>query len=109
MCSSDLASVKAQKPAATAAAAATPSSAASASTPAASAPAPTPPAGDGPDEAAYKKSGVPERIQKMVAKDRAAAVALLGEFGVKKGGELKVSQFEAFAARVDAALADSLT
>ena len=97
------------KPAATAASVTSQASAAPAPTPAASAPAPTPPAGDGPDEAAYKKSGVPEKIQKLVAKDRAAAVALLAEFGVKKGGDLKVSQFEAFTTRADAALADSLT
>lgn len=100
---------KPTKPAATAASAPSPSPAVAAPTPAAPAAAPTPPAGDAPDEGAYKKSGIPERIQKLVAKDRAAAVALLGEFGVKKGGELKVSQFEAFAARADALLADSLT
>lgn len=65
------------------------------------------PAGDAP--VPYEKSGIPERIQKLVAKDRSAAVALLGEFGVKKGVELKPEQFADFAARCDAALADSLT
>ena len=98
---SPLKSAEAAKPAATQ------SSAGTVPTPAASETAPTPPAGDA--AVPYEKSGVPERIQKLVAKDRAAAVALLGEFGVKKGGELKPDQFAAFAARCDAALADSLT
>jgi hypothetical protein len=48
---------------------------------------------------------VPEAIQKLVAKDRAATIALLAKFGVKKGGELKPEQLAAFLAEATAALA----
>ena len=53
----------------------------------------------------YEKSGIPEKIAGLVTKDRAAAVALLAEFGAKKGGELKPEQFADFTAKIDALLA----
>ncbi len=99
------------KPAKTEAPAASPSSAAPAPTPtAAPAAAPTPAASPSPAPAAdtggdYLKSGIPELIQQHVAKDRAAAIALLGKFGVKKGAELKPAQFAEFKTAIEAALA----
>lgn len=57
------------------------------------------------DVPTYEKSGIPEKIKTMVDKDKAKVIALLGEFGVKKGGELKPEQFADFTAKIDALLA----
>jgi len=54
---------------------------------------------------AYLDSGIPERIQKLVAKDRAAAKALLAKFGAAKGAELKAADHDKFKAEIDALLA----
>ena len=61
----------------------------------------TKPAADVPS---YEKSGIPEKIQTMVGKDKPAIIKLLGEFGVKKGGELKPEQFADFTKKIDALL-----
>ena len=48
---------------------------------------------------------IAQKIADLVKKDRAAAVALLTKFGVKKGPELTEAQWPAFDAEVTAALA----
>ena len=53
----------------------------------------------------YEKSGLPEKIKAAVGKDKAGVVALLKEFGVAKGPELKPEQFADFGAEIDALLA----
>lgn len=57
------------------------------------------------DAPAYEKSGLPEKIKAAVGKDKAGVVALLKEFGVTKGPELKPEQFAAFGEKIDALLA----
>jgi len=53
----------------------------------------------------YEKSGIPEKIATAVgAGKRAEAVALLAEFGAKKGIELKPADFAAFTVKIDAVL-----
>lgn len=58
-----------------------------------------------PDVPTYEKSGIPEKIKAAVDKDKPGVIKLLGEFGVKKGGELKPEQFTDFTAKIDALLA----
>ena len=79
---------------------ASPAPAASATPPAAS-PAP---ASAEQKQVKYEDTGIGEMIQQLVQKDRAAAVALLGKFGTKKGSELKPDQFDAFKTEITAAL-----
>ena len=50
----------------------------------------------------YEKSGLPEKIKTAVGKDKAGVIALLKEFGVAKGPELKPEQFAAFGEKIDA-------
>lgn len=57
------------------------------------------------DAPTYEKSGLPEKIKTAVGKDKAGVVALLKEFGVSKGPELKPEQFAAFGEKIDALLA----
>lgn len=57
------------------------------------------------DAPTYEKSGLPEKIKAAVGKDKAGVVALLKEFGVAKGPELKPDQFAAFGEKIDALLA----
>ena len=57
------------------------------------------------DAPTYEKSGLPEKIKTAVGKDKAGVVALLKEFGVSKGPELKPDQFAAFGEKIDALLA----
>lgn len=57
------------------------------------------------DAPTYEKSGLPEKIKAAVGKDKAGVVALLKEFGVTKGPELKPDQFVAFGEKIDALLA----
>lgn len=57
------------------------------------------------DAPTYEKSGLPEKIKTAVGKDKAGVVALLKEFGVTKGPELKPEQFAAFGEKIDALLA----
>lgn len=57
------------------------------------------------DTPTYEKSGLPEKIKNAVGKDKAGVVALLKEFGVSKGPELKPEQFAAFGEKIDALLA----
>ena len=57
------------------------------------------------DVPTYEKSGLPEKIKAAVGKDKAGVVALLKEFGVSKGPELKPEQFAAFGEKIDARLA----
>ena len=57
------------------------------------------------DAPTYEKSGLPEKIKAAVGKDKAGVVALLKEFGVSKGPELKPDQFVAFGEKIDALLA----
>ena len=57
------------------------------------------------DAPTYEKSGLPEKIKAAVDKDKAGVVALLKEFGVSKGPELKPEQFAAFGEKIDALLA----
>ena len=57
------------------------------------------------DVPTYEKSGIPEKIKAAVDKDKTKVIALLGEFGVKKGGELKPEQFADFTTKIDALLA----
>lgn len=57
------------------------------------------------DTPTYEKSGLPEKIKTAVGKDKAGVVALLKEFGVSKGPELKPEQFAAFGEKIDALLA----
>lgn len=57
------------------------------------------------DAPSYEKSGIPEKIKAAVDKDKPGVIKLLGEFGVKKGGELKPEQFAAFNAAIDKLLA----
>ena len=57
------------------------------------------------DAPTYEKSGLPEKIKAAVGKDKAGVVALLKEFGVAKGPELKPDQFVAFGEKIDALLA----
>ena len=57
------------------------------------------------DAPTYEKSGLPEKIKAAVGKDKAGVVALLKEFGVSKGPELKPEQFAAFGEKIDALLA----
>lgn len=57
------------------------------------------------DAPTYEKSGLPEKIKAAVGKDKAGVVALLKEFGVTKGPELKPEQFAAFGEKIDALLA----
>jgi len=52
----------------------------------------------------YEESGLAGKIAAAASKDRAAVIALLGEFGVKKGPELDPSQFASFTARINALL-----
>ncbi len=56
------------------------------------------------DTPTYEKSGLPEKIKAAVGKDKAGVVALLKEFGVAKGPELKPEQFAAFGEKIDALL-----
>ena len=56
------------------------------------------------DAPTYEKSGLPEKIKAAVGKDKAGVVALLKEFGVAKGPELKPEQFAAFGEKIDALL-----
>lgn len=83
------------------------SSAAASSTAAAATPKETekPKADPKPDVPTYEKSGIPEKIKAAVDKDKPGVIKLLGEFGVKKGGELKPEQFADFTAKIDALLA----
>ena len=53
----------------------------------------------------YEKTGLPEKIAACVKKDRDGVVALLAEFGAKKGSELKPEQYAAFGEKIDALLA----
>ena len=85
--------------------------ASSSAAPAAS-PAPAEPKADAAEKATpkadaptYEKSGLPEKIKAAVGKDKAGVVALLKEFGVSKGPELKPDQFAAFGEKIDALLA----
>ena len=57
------------------------------------------------DAPTYEKSGLPEKIKAAAGKDKAGVVALLKEFGVSKGPELKPDQFVAFGEKIDALLA----
>jgi ABC-type transporter MlaC component len=66
----------------------------------------TPPAVD--PNKAYLDSGIPELIQKLVAKDRAAAKALLTKYGASKGAELKAADHDKFKAEITEALEGSL-
>ena len=52
----------------------------------------------------YEKTGLPEKIAACVKKDRDGVVALLAEFGAKKGSELKAEQYAAFGEKIDALL-----
>lgn len=52
----------------------------------------------------YEKTGLPEKIAVCVKKDRDGVVALLAEFGAKKGSELKPEQYAAFGEKIDALL-----
>lgn len=54
------------------------------------------------DTPTYEKSGLPEKIKTAVGKDKAGVIALLKEFGVAKGPELKPEQFTAFGEKIDA-------
>ena len=63
------------------------------SSPTASAPAPAPAA---PAVKEYEKTKLPDLIRAAAAKDKAATVATLAKFGVKKGTELKPEQFDDF-------------
>ena len=54
------------------------------------------------DAPTYEKSGLPEKIKAAVGKDKAGVIALLKEFGVAKGPELKPEQFAAFGEKIDA-------
>lgn len=56
------------------------------------------------DTPTYEKSGLPEKIKTAVGKDKAGVIALLKEFGVAKGPELKPEQFAAFGEKIDALL-----
>ena len=56
------------------------------------------------DTPTYEKSGLPEKIKTAVGKDKAGVIALLKEFGVTKGPELKPEQFAAFGEKIDALL-----
>jgi hypothetical protein len=67
----------------------------SSASPAPAASATQPPAST-PQPVKYEDSGVGELIQKMVQKDRAAAVALLNKFGAKRGTELRPEDWDAF-------------
>lgn len=88
---------------------ASPAPAASATPPAAS-PSPAPaPAEPTKPAVKYEDTGIGELIQKMVQKDRAAAVALLTKFGVKKGSELKPEQYDAFKTEAEIALVITTT
>lgn len=49
---------------------------------------------------AYADSGLPMMIKDAVGRDREGVVALLKEFGVSKGGDLKPEQFDAFKAKI---------
>ena len=77
--------------------------------PAAPAPAPAadtkPSADTAPTAVPYEKTGLPEKIAACVKKDRDGVVALLAEFGAKKGSELKPEQYAAFGEKIDALLA----
>lgn len=64
------------------------------------APATPPTASPPPPAPKYEESGIGELIQTLVAKDKAAAVALLKTFSVTKGSQLKPEQY----AEVKAAL-----
>ena len=76
--------------------------------PAAPAPAPAadtkPSADTAPTAVPYEKTGLPEKIAACVKKDRDGVVALLAEFGAKKGSELKPEQYAAFGEKIDALL-----
>ena len=76
--------------------------------PAAPAPAPAadtkPSADTAPTAVPYEKTGLPEKIAACVKKDRDGVVALLAEFGAKKGSELKAEQYAAFGEKIDALL-----
>lgn len=76
---------------------------------AAPAPAPAadtkPSADTAPTAVPYEKTGLPEKIAVCVKKDRDGVVALLAEFGAKKGSELKPEQYAAFGEKIDALLA----
>ena len=75
---------------------------------AAPAPAPAadtkPSADTAPTAVPYEKTGLPEKIAACVKKDRDGVVALLAEFGAKKGSELKAEQYAAFGEKIDALL-----
>ena len=64
-----------------------------------------PSADTAPTAVPYEKSGLPEKIAACVKKDRDGVVALLAEFGAKKGSELKPEQYAAFGEKIDALLA----
>ena len=64
-----------------------------------------PSADTAPTAVPYEKSGLPEKIAACLKKDRDGVVALLAEFGAKKGSELKPEQYAAFGEKIDALLA----
>lgn len=64
-----------------------------------------PSADTAPTAVPYEKTGLPEKIAACVKKDRDGVVALLAEFGAKKGSELKPEQYAAFGEKIDALLA----
>lgn len=68
------------------------------SSPTASAPVPAPAAPAAPK---YEESGIPELIKDRAAKNKVAVVALLAEFGAKKGTELKSEQYADFKAKIE--------
>lgn len=90
------------KPEATAPAAPAETPAASPPT-AATAPAAAP-ASPAAEPVTYEKSGLAVKINEAVKKDKAAVVALLAEFGVKRGPDLKAGDFAAFGEKIDALL-----
>ena len=100
---------KASAPAAAPAASPKPKAEKTAEKPAAPAPAPaadTKPSADTAQTAVpYEKTGLPEKTAACVKKDRDGVVALLAEFGAKKGSELKPEQYAAFGEKIDALLA----
>jgi uncharacterized protein YkwD len=98
------AATPAPKSAKTEKAAASPSSAAPAAAPV-TPPSVAPSAPPAAPAVKYEDTGIGELIQKMVQKDRAAAIALLGKYKAKKGSELLPDQFDAFKAEITEALA----
>jgi hypothetical protein len=58
--------------------------------------------------ATYAQSGIGEMIQQLVARDRAAAVSLLKQFGVARGPEIPPERFDEFKAAIGALLEPAL-